>query len=68
MEKTFKAADIDVGYHPDGFRMDKTASPMNYYTKWDISEDGIWHNPKPVDYGDFPEDGWRKADGFDWDD
>ena len=62
----FKVTEIKIGYHPDGFRIDRTASPMNYYTRWDISEDGTWHNPKPVDHDIFPEDGSHKADSFDW--
>jgi hypothetical protein len=66
MKQTFKATEINVGFHPDGYRIDKTASPMNFYTKWEISEDGKWLNPKPVDFDALPEDGWFKAEGFDW--
>ena len=67
MEQTFKATDIDIGFHPDGYRIDKTASPINFYTKWQISEDGKWHSPEPVDFRAFPENGWIKSEGFDWD-
>ena len=67
MNQTFKAADIDIGFHPDGYRIDKTASPMNFYTQWQISDDGHWYSPKPVDFGVFPENGWVKSEGFDWD-
>jgi len=66
MEQTFKAAEINVGFHPDGYRIDKTASPMNLYTKWQISDDGRWHSPEPVDFDALPEDGWFKAQRFDW--
>ncbi len=66
MEQTFKSSEIKVGFHPDGYRIDKTASPMNLYTKWQISDDGRWHSPKPVDFDALPEDGWFKTKGFDW--
>jgi len=66
MDQTFNAAEIIVGFHPDGYRIDKTASPMNLYTKWQIYDDGRWHSPKPVDFGALPEDGWFKVQGFDW--
>jgi hypothetical protein len=66
MEQTFKATEINVGFHPDGYRIDKTASPMNLYTKWQISDDGRWHSPVPVDFDALPEDGWFKVEGFDW--
>jgi len=66
MEQTFKATEINVGFHPDGYRIDKTASPINLYTKWEISENGKWQNSKPVDFGVLPEEGWIKAEGFDW--
>ncbi len=66
MEQTFKATEISIGFHPAGYRIDKTAPPMNLYTKWEISEDGKWQNPKPVDFDALPEDGWFKTKGFDW--
>jgi len=66
MEQTFKAAEIKIGFHPDGYRIDKTASPMKLYTKWQISENGKWHSPKPVDFDALPEDGWFKAEELDW--
>jgi len=66
MEQTFKATEINVGFHPDGYRIDKTASPMNLYTKWHIFEDGRWHSPEPVDFDALPEDGWLKSKRFDW--
>ena len=66
MNETWKANEITIGYHPDGYRIDKTASPMNLYTRWKIDGDGRWHSPQPVDFGVFPEGGWIKAAGFDW--
>ena len=67
MQETFKAVEIKIGYHSDGYRIDRTASPMNFYTKWQISQDGMWHSPKPVDFDVFPKDGWIKSEGFEWD-
>jgi hypothetical protein len=66
MEQTFKATEIKVGFHPDGYRIDKTASPMSLYTKWQVSDDGRWHSPEPVDFDALPEDGWFKTKGFNW--
>jgi len=67
MEQTFRAVEIEIGYHPDGYRIDKTASPMNLYTGWEISDDGSWHSPNPVDFAELPQNGWFKAKEFDWD-
>jgi len=67
MESTFKVTEIEVGYHPDGYRIDKTASAMNLYTKWQISDDGRWHSFEPVDFDAMPPEGWLKCDSFDWD-
>ena len=30
MDKTFKATDIQIGFHPEGYRIDKTASPIAF--------------------------------------
>jgi len=67
MKETFRAKEIEIGYHPDGYRIDRTASPMNFYTQWKVDEDGTWHSPEPVDFDVFPETGWIKSEGFDWD-
>jgi len=67
MENTYEAEQIEVGYHPDGYRIDKTASPMNRYTKWTISSDGKWSNPKPVCFDSIPQEGWLKTERFEWD-
>jgi len=66
MKETYKVKEIDIGFHPAGFKIDKTASPMNLYTKWQISDNVRWHSPEPVDFDALPEDGWFKAEGFDW--
>lgn len=65
---TFKAVDIDTGYHPEGYRIDKTASAMNRYTQWNVSADGKWDKPESVCFDSMPEDGWLKIERFDWDD
>ena len=67
MSKTYKAKDINVGYHPDGYRIDKTAGPINRYTKWDIAPDGLWINLKPVCFDSMPEDSWIRVNRFNWD-
>ncbi len=66
MEQTFKATEINVGFHPAGYRIDKTASPMNRYTKWDILSGNHWCNPKPVCFDSLPQQGWFAKDKFDW--
>ncbi|MBN1863542.1 MAG: hypothetical protein JW808_01440 [Victivallales bacterium] len=61
------AETIEVGFHPDGYRIDKTASPMNRYTKWAVDTSGKWTNPEPVCFHSLPETGWKRARSFDWD-
>ncbi|MBN1675176.1 MAG: hypothetical protein JXR37_29315 [Kiritimatiellae bacterium] len=61
-----RAADVEIGYHPDGYCIDKTASPMDRYTQWHISPEGRWTAPKPVCFHALPQTGWIAADGFDW--
>ncbi|HIJ72292.1 MAG TPA: hypothetical protein HPP87_13200 [Planctomycetes bacterium] len=68
MTKTYEVGDIDIGYHPAGYRIDKTASPMNLYTKWKVTDDGRWHSPRPVDFAELPQNEWIKAERFDWSD
>ena len=65
MDPALNAKDVVVGFHPDGYRIDKTASPMNRYTKWDIKE-SHWCNPQPVCFDSLPQDGWIAKDKFDW--
>jgi hypothetical protein len=66
VEQTFEARNIHVGYHPQGYRIDRTASPMNRYTRWRIAPDGRWGSPEPVCFDSMPRDGWLKAELFDW--
>ncbi len=66
--KTYRAEEVNIGYHPDGYRIDKTASPMNLYTIWEILDDGEWINPKPTCFDSMPEVGWIKVEKFDWND
>ncbi len=68
MAETLNARDVKTGYHPSGYRIDKSASPMNRYTKWEVTEGGQekWKNPQPVCFDSLPESGWIQADNFDW--
>jgi len=67
MKQTFNAGQIDVGFHPTGYRIDKTASAMNRYTQWRIVPGKGWCDPKPVCFDSLPQEGWLKKDKFDWD-
>lgn len=60
MNKKFEATDIQIGFHPGGYRIDKTASPMDFYTKWQITPEGKWINPKPTCFDSMPQEGWHK--------
>ena len=62
-----KADDVNIGYHPDGYRIDKTTGPMNRYTKWEVDANGRWGNPTPVCFHSLPAEGWITAERFDWD-
>ena len=66
MKQKFSAPEVKVAYHPDGFRIDKTASPLNRYTSWEITDGGKWRNPTPICFDSLPVEGWIKADSFDW--
>ncbi|OHB61738.1 MAG: hypothetical protein A2Y76_00160 [Planctomycetes bacterium RBG_13_60_9] len=66
-EVCFEATEIEIGFHPDGYRIDKTASPMNRYTKWDVLSGSRWVNPRSVCFDSLPSSGWIKKDRFDWD-
>ncbi|MEN8126960.1 MAG: hypothetical protein ABFR90_04050 [Planctomycetota bacterium] len=57
MNPTLKADGVTVGYHPAGYRIDKTAAAMDRYTQWQI-DGNKWHSPKPVCFHSLPEDGW----------
>lgn len=67
MDQPFDATEIEVGFHPDGYRIDKTTSPANWYTKWDMCPGNHWRNPKPVSFASLPKNGWIGKDKFDWD-
>ena len=67
MDPVLKAKDVTVGFHPDGYRIDKKAAPMNRYTKWEIIKGKGWCDPKPVCFHSMPGKGWVAIDKFDWD-
>ena len=64
MDKTFNASEIIKGFHPEGYRIDKTASPMDYYTKWEITPEGKWVGMKATCFDSMPQTGWHKTDTF----
>ena len=66
MDSLLEAKDVIVGFHPDGYRIDKTTTPMNRYTKWQILSANHWRNPKAVCFGSLPQQGWIPKDKFDW--
>ncbi len=66
MDSPLNASDVTVGLHPNGYKIDKTASAMNRYTKWEITENNQWKNPKPICFDSMPQEGWIAADKFDW--
>ena len=57
MDPVLNAMDVVVGFHPDGYRIDKTASAMDRYTNWDILSGNHWCNPKAVCFGSLPKKG-----------
>ena len=65
MNPTLKANEVTVGFHRDGYRIDKTAAAMDRYTQWQI-DGGKWHSPKSVCFHSLPEDGWIAKEKFDW--
>ena len=67
MLRAYYKEQITIGFHPDGYRIDKTASPLNRYTRWDVLEGCNWRNPKPVCFDSLPKKGWVAKDRFDWD-
>ena len=54
MAETFNAQEIEIGYHSDGYRIDKTASAMNRYTKWRSQGDGHWEDPMLMCFDSLP--------------
>ena len=67
MDPVLDARDVTVGFHPNGYRIDKATSPMNKYTEWQIISGRGWCNPKPVCFDSLPQKCWIKVDKFDWD-
>ena len=67
MERTLDAKDVRVGFHPDGYRIDRAASAMNRYTKWQTKPGDRWRDPEPVCFDSLPQQGWFVVDRFDWD-
>ncbi len=66
MKLVCRAEDVTVGFHPDGYRIDKTAAPMNRYTKWRIEQGNRWCDPRPVCFHSMPSEGWIIKDKFNW--
>ena len=66
-KKSYRASEIERGFHYQGYRIDKTAPAMNKYTKWKVNINGRWTNPEPVCFDSLPESGWQKVDNFKWD-
>jgi len=66
MGQIFNVTEITIGYHPSGYRIDKTASPLNRYTRRRIMEDGMWVECTPVCFDSMPPEGWVKSKKFDW--
>jgi len=60
MDTKFKATEIQKGFHPEGYRIDKAAPVMDFYTKWEITPSGEWINPKPSCFHSMPQEGWIK--------
>jgi hypothetical protein len=66
MDAALDATEVTIGFHPDGYRIDKAASPMNRYAKWDIQQGNRWCNPKTVCFDSLPQNGWFAKDKIDW--
>ena len=66
MEQTFHIERITIGFHPEGYKIDRIASPIGPYTRWKVEAGCVWYNPKPVLFEELPLDGWIKTDEFDW--
>lgn len=66
MDSVLDVTEVTVGFHPAGYRIDKTASVMNRYTKWEVISGKGWRNPKPVCFDSLPQKGWIAKDKFDW--
>jgi len=60
MDTKFKATEIQKGFHLEGYRIDKSAPVMDFYTKWEITPTGEWINSKPSCFHSMPQEGWHK--------
>lgn len=58
----YLASEIDTGYNPLGFKIDKGADPLNRYTQFKIDEHGKWINGKPVCFHSIPQEGWIRIE------
>jgi len=66
VETLVDASDVKIGFHPEGYRIDTTASPIYRYTKWQVRPGNRWVDPKPVCFHSLPQKGWIHTDKFDW--
>jgi len=66
LSSKLRAEEVVIGYHPEGYRIDKTAAPMNRYTRWMVNSGDNWSAPEPVCFHSLPADGWIACDGFEW--
>jgi len=62
MSETFTAREIKMGFHPEGYYINKNTSPMDFYTKWQITPEGKWIEPKPTCFDSMPQQGWYKGE------
>jgi hypothetical protein len=62
MSETCTAREIKMGFHPEGYYIDKSASAMDLYTKWEITAEGKWTNPKPTCFDSMPQEGWSEGE------
>lgn len=58
----YRAEEVDLGYHPQGYRIDKGTGPLNRYTQWTITINGEWVDAKPVCFHSMPAEGWYKEE------
>lgn len=61
MTTTYDKSEIRKGFHPEGYKIDKSGSPMDFYTRWEISPEGPWSNPKPTCFDSMPDKGWHQG-------
>ena len=59
---TYHTTEIETGYHPQGYRIDKRTKSLSRYTQWTINADGKWVDAKPVCFHSLPVDGWIRVE------